>query len=516
MTAPACQAAGRVYLVGGGPGDPGLITLRGVACLRRAEVVVYDYLVNPRILDHAPVDAELVCLGRHGHGRIMNQAEINATLVDRAKSGKTVVRLKGGDPAIFGHLAEEANVLAVAGIAFEVVPGVTAASAAASYAGIPLTHRDSASAVAFIAGRQRCDTEAVKLDTAALAAFPGTLVIYMGVTTAAAWTSDLIAAGKPPDTPAAIVRRASFPDQRRWLCRLDEVASRLAEGPIRPPVLVIVGEVVGLGPTLDWFTRRPLFGRTVLVTRPIGQADDLDAILTEFGADVLVQPAIEIAPPVDIAAVDRVISRLSEFDWLVFSSANGVRHFIDRVLTGGDLRRLGSIRLAAIGPGTAEALARFHLKPDVLPPVYRAEALAETLSPLAAGKRVLLVRASRGREILAELLTAGGAVVEQVVAYRSTDVETPDPEIVAALDAGQIDWVTVSSSAIARSLAKMFGDRLRNCRLASISPLTTEVLGELGFTVAAEATEYTMPGLSAAILKAEATFPPRPTDHDSP
>lgn len=406
--------------------------------------------------------------------------------------------------------------LAAAGIAFEVVPGVTAASAAASYAGIPLTHRDSASAVAFVAGRQRCDSEAVKLDTAALAAFPGTLVIYMGVTTAAAWTSDLIAAGKPPETPAAIVRRASFPDQRRWSCRLDEVASKLADGPIRPPVLVIVGEVVGLGPTLDWFTHRPLFGRTVLVTRPIGQADDLDAILSEFGADVLVQPAIDIAPPKDIIAVDRVIDRLSEFDWLVFSSANGVRHFMDRLLIGGDLRRLGSIRIAAIGPGTAEALACFHLKIDVLPTVYRAEALAAVLSPLTVGKRVLLVRASRGREILAEMLSASGAAVEQVVAYQSTDVETPDPDIVAILDSGQIDWVTVSSSAIARSLAKMFGDRLRKSRLASISPITTQVLGELGFTVAAEAAEYTMPGLATAVLKAEGVSKSSPCDHDRP
>ncbi|MEX2185453.1 MAG: uroporphyrinogen-III C-methyltransferase [Pirellulales bacterium] len=518
MPQSARQTAARVYLVGGGPGDPRLITLRAVECLRRADAVVYDYLVNPRVLAHAGQDAELICLGRHGlgqpdRGRIMSQAEINATLIDLARGGKTVVRLKGGDPAIFGHLAEEATALADAGIEFEIVPGVTAASAAASYAGIPLTHRDSASAVAFVAGHQRGDATAVDLDAKALAAFPGTLVVYMGVTTAATWTRELIAAGKPPDTPAAIVRRVSLPDQQRWICRLDEVAARLAAGPVRPPVLVIVGDVVGdvggRDAALDWFMRRPLFGRTVLVTRPASQAEDLTAALLELGADVLVQPAIEISAPDDAAAVDRIIDRLAEFEWLVFSSANGVRYFLERVLENRDLRALGGVRLAAIGPGTAEALAQFHLRPDMLPDTYRAEALAEALAPLVAGRRVLLVRASRGREVLAKQITKSGGIVEQVVAYRSIDVAAADGEVIAAIKAGRIDWITVTSSAIARSLVNMFGERLHSCRLASISPLTTETLGGLGFAVAAEAAEYTMDGVVAAIAAAEATLPKR-------
>jgi uroporphyrinogen III methyltransferase/synthase len=489
--------------VGGGPGDPGLITLRGVELLARADAVLYDYLVNPRILEHAGPAAELVCLGRHGQGRMLSQDEINAALVARARAGQRVVRLKGGDPAIFGHLAEEAEALAAAGIPYEIVPGVTAASAAASYAGIPLTQRDSASAVAFVAGQQRTDADAEALDMAALADFPGTLVVYMGVTTAAAWTTDLIAAGKPADTPAAIVRRASFADQERWFCRLDEVASRLAEGRIRPPVLVIVGDVVGFGPTLDWFTRRPLFGKTVLVTRPRSQAGELDAALAEQGANVLLQPAIEIGPPDDVAAVDRTIDRLAEFDWLVFSSANGVNYFLRRLTEHGDLRQLGTIRLAAIGPGTAEALARFHLRADVVPTEFRAEALADALAPLVAGQKVLLVRASRGREVLAERLRSAGAQVEQVVAYRSIDVASADPTVLASIEAGRVDWITVTSSAIARSLAKMFGHGLNRCRLASISPVTTEALAELGLAATVEATEYTMAGLVAAILRAE-------------
>ncbi len=532
MPQTARKTAGRVYLVGGGPGDPGLITLRAIECLRRADAVVYDYLVNPRVLSHARSDAELVCLGRHGQdqvageqvgreaagggrarGRIMSQPEINETLVDLAGAGKTVVRLKGGDPAVFGHLAEEVAALVEAGIEFEIVPGVTAASAAASYAGVPLTDRDSASAVAFVTGHQRGDATAVDLDAKALAAFPGTLVVYMGVTTAATWTRDLIAAGKPSDTPAAIVRRASLPDQQRWICRLDEVAERLAVGPVRPPVLVIVGDVVGDASggesSLDWFTRRPLFGRTVLVTRPLGQAEDLSAALLELGADVLAQPAIEISPPHDVAAVDRAVERLAEFDWLVFSSANGVRYFFERLLANGDLRALGGVRLAAIGPGTAEALARFHLRPDVLPDTYRAEALAEALVPFVNGRRILLIRASRGREVLAEQLAASGGVVEQVVAYRSTDIATADAEVTIAIDAGRIDWITVTSSAIARSLANMFGQRLRSSRLVSISPLTTETLGGLGYAVAAEASQYTMAGVVGAIVRAESASPKR-------
>jgi uroporphyrinogen III methyltransferase / synthase len=497
-------ATGRVYLVGGGPGDPGLITLRGVECLSRADVVVYDYLVNPRVLAHARGDVELVCLGRHGHGRVMKQDEINAVLVDRGRAGKTVVRLKGGDPAIFGHLGDEAAALAAAGVPFEVVPGVTAASAAASYAGVPLTHRDSASAVAFVAGHQRGDAEANGLEAGALAAFPGTLVIYMGVTTAAGWTRELIAAGKNPATPAAIVRRASLPDQERWFCRLDEVAARLAEGPIRPPVLVIVGEVARADTALEWFTHRPLFGKTVLITRAASQADELYAKLAELGANVLVQPAIEILPVEDFGELDRTIGRLGEFAWVVFSSANGVRYFFERLLAGGDLRRLGAVKLAAIGPGTAEALAEYHLRPDLMPGEYRAEALAVALGPQVSGKRALLVRASRGREVLAEQLMAAGAIVEQVVAYRSIDAIEVNAEILEAIDAGRVDWITVTSSAIARSLAKLLGERLRKCKLATISPLTTEALRELGYEAAAEAREYTMAGIVAAIIEWEA------------
>ncbi|HEX4128789.1 MAG TPA: uroporphyrinogen-III C-methyltransferase [Pirellulales bacterium] len=493
---------GRVYLVGAGPGDPGLITLRGVECLGEADEVLYDYLVNPRILDHAPSAARRVCLGRHGRDRLLSQDEINRLLIDAAWAGSTVVRLKGGDPAIFGRLADEAAALVEAGVPIEIVPGITAVLAAGSYAGIPLTDRQHASAVALVTGRQSDSEPPSSAELAALAQFPGTLVFYMGTTTAAEWTSGLIAAGKPADTPAVIVRRCTWPDQLTIGCTLGTVADEVARRKLRPPAIVVVGEVASAADAaINWFVRRSLHGVRVLVTRPRGQAVELSSRLERLGAEVLAQPAIEILPPDDWAPVDRALGQIADYDWLVFSSANGVRMLLDRLEhSGGDLRRLGSVRLAAIGPGTADALADYHLRADVQPEEFRAEALAAALAGEARGRRFLLARASRGREVLAEQLRAAGGLVEQVVVYRSEDVRKPDPEVAAALAAGKIDFVTVTSSAIARSLAAMFGPGLAKSRLASISPITSATLRELGFEAAAEARQYTLEGVVEAIV----------------
>jgi len=504
---PFQAAAVRVYLVGAGPGDPGLITLRGVEVLRQADVVFYDYLVNPRILQHVRPQAEKVCLGRHGGERLWPQAEINARVVAAAQQGRTVVRLKSGDPLIFGRAGEETAALTAAQIPFEIVPGITAALACGAYAGVPLTHRDYASAVALITGQEGEQKPDVQLDYAALARFPGTLVFYMGVTTAKHWSAALIAAGKSAATPAVIVRRCAWPDQTAYHCTLATVAEQIAAQRIRPPVLVIVGEVAGLAPVTSWFMERPLFGQRVLVTRPSEQSAALSELLLANGADCLLQPAIQIGPAPDEQAVTAVIERLPEFDWIVFSSANGVTSFLDRVLANRDLRALGAAKLAVIGPGTAAALAEYRLRADLQPAEFRAEALAESLAQATAGKRCLLIRASRGREVLAEQLTAAGASVEQVVTYASIDVTQPDPDIAAQLAAGKIDWVTVTSSAIARSLAKLFGSALSRAKLASISPITSATLRELGLEPAVEATEYTMPGVVQAIVRACETVP---------
>lgn len=492
---------GKVYLVGAGPGDPGLITLRAAQILSRADVVLYDYLANPAILRHCRADALLVSLGKHGSGRVLSQEEINDRLLAMCQSWKTVVRLKNGDPMVFARAGEELSFLEQHGIDFEIVPGVSAAIAAASYAGIPITHRDEASAVALVTGHEDPSKTDSALDFAALARFPGTLVFYMGVTTAEHWSQALIAAGKSPATPVAILRRVSLPDQKRINTTLGEVNAVIRESRLRPPVVFIVGEVATLGSAWNWFERRPLFGQKILITRPEHQADDLARPLAELGADVLLQPAIQIRPPQDWSAVDRALELLDRFDWLVFSSSNGVRMLLDRLpAVKRDLRALGKIKIAAIGPGTADELARYRVKADVIPDEFRAESFAAALRGGAAGKKFLLIRASRGREVLAEELQKAGGVVEQVVVYESVDVEKPDEEIARKMAAGQIDWTTVTSSAIAHSLARLFGDSLRKTNLVSISPVTSATLRELGFEPAAEAREYTMRGIVEAIV----------------
>jgi uroporphyrinogen III methyltransferase / synthase len=497
--------SGKVYLVGAGPGDPGLLTLRGAECLRAADVVLYDYLASPELVVGLGPGVELVCLGKHGHGRLMSQTEINERMVREARQGKAVVRLKGGDPSIFARLSEELAALDAADVPYEIVPGITAAQAASSHAGIPLTNRDDASCVAFVTGRESCGKEASsELDYAALAKFPGTLVFYMGVTTAPEWSRALIAHGKPPQTPVAIVRRCSMSDQQTIKTTLTEVGSHLGHGGMRPPAIVIVGEGAAAGQAQSWFTSQPLFGRTVLVTRPDQQIEPTASRLRQLGANVLYQPAIEISEPRDWAPVDAVIGRLADFDWLVFSSSNGVQFFLERLFAVGfDLRALGGVRLAAIGPATVDAFAEYHLQADVQPESYRAEALAEALASKAAGKRFLLARASRGREVLSEMLADAGAVVTQIVVYESSDIVEPAEEVLATIRDGHIDWMTVTSSAIARSLVKMFGEDLRRTRLAAISPLTAEVLAELGYPASAIAEIYTGDGMIDAILAAE-------------
>jgi uroporphyrinogen III methyltransferase/synthase len=496
---------GKVFLVGAGPGDLGLLTLRGAECLRSADVVLYDYLASVHLLALVRPGAELICLGRHGHGRLLSQIEINEAVIRHAQAGRTVVRLKGGDPAIFARLTEELNAFEAADVRYEIVPGITAAQAASSYATIPLTDREEASCVAFVTGQEQLEKPSDSpVDYAALAKFPGTLVFYMGVTTARTWTRALIDHGKAASTPAAIVRRCSLPDQEIFFTTLGELGAIVEQRRLRPPAVVIVGEVARPRKMPNWFTSRPLFGRTILVTRPEHQADDMVAQLRTLGANVLLQPAIEIKAPADWTAVDKAIARLPEFDWLVFSSRNGVEYLLRRLIElGHDMRHLRNTRLAAIGPGTVAALNEFHLRADLQPSIYRAEELAEALAPMTRGKNVLLARASRGREVLAEMLSTGGAHVEQIVVYESRDVVAADQEIAQVLTAGSIDITTVTSSAIAHSLINLLGDALHNTQLAAISPLTASTLSELGFPPAIVAETYTAEGLVATILTAE-------------
>lgn len=492
---------GRVYFVGAGPGDPGLISLRGAECLRRADLVLYDCIVNPEILEHTPPTAESACLGRSPNTRTIPQQEVIRRMIEAARRGQIVVRLKAGDPMVFSRTPPETDALRASGIPFEIVPGVTAAAAVAACSEIPITHVDQASAIAFVSAYGK-EGSGLPLDFGPLAHFPGTLAIYMGESSADDWTEALLRAGKSPDTPVAVIRRCSFSDQETVRCTLGTAARVIAERRLSAPAVVVVGEVVDRAPESSWFAARPLSGSRVVVTRPRDQAGTLRRRLAELGAQVLVQPMIRISDPADWEPVDAALADLDRYDWLVFSSANGVRYLLDRLLaTKRDVRKLGNVRLAAIGPATADEIARYRLRADLVPGEYRAEALAAKLIEDAAGRTFLLARASRGREVLAEELREAGGTVDQVVVYSSTDVEAPDPEVAASLAAGRIDWITVTSSAIARSLVRLFGDDLRRARLASISPVTSDVLRQLGHEPAVEAARYTMNGLVEALAQ---------------
>jgi uroporphyrinogen III methyltransferase/synthase len=495
---------GTVYLVGAGPGDPGLVTLRGLECLARADLVLYDGLVNPLILLATRARAERTCRSESPAGRRLDQAQINERLIAAAREGKTVVRLKGGDPFVFGRGGEEAAALAKANIPFEIVPGVTAAVAASAYAGISLTHRDVSSAVAFVTGHEDPQKPST-LDYAALAAFPGTLVFYMGLHRVAAIAQALIAAGKSPHVPAAVISRGTTPVQRTVSGALSEIAALAHAEGLHAPSMIIVGECVSQRATMAWFEKKPLFGQRILVTRPAGQAAAVVSQILERGAEPVLAPTIQILPPADWALVDRVLERLHEFDWIVFTSVNGVNFLFNRLWeTGGDARRIAPAKLAAIGEGTAQSLAAFHLKADLVPELYRAEALAEALRPHVIGKRVLWARASRGRDVLPSELRAAGAHLEELIVYQNIDVESFDPEVIRAIEAGEIDWICLSSPSIARAVQRLLPPNARDqigksVRIASISPVTSAAARELGMPVHAEASVYTWEGILAEL-----------------
>lgn len=498
---------GKVYLVGAGPGDPGLLTLKGLECLARADLVLYDGLVNPLILLQTPARAERTCRSAGPDGMRLDQDEINQRLIAAAREGKTVVRLKGGDPFVFGRGGEEAAALAQAQIPFEIVPGVTAAVAASAYAGISLTHRDFASAVAFVTGHEDPQKPSTVLDYKALAAFPGTLVIYMGLNRLAAIAEALIAAGKPPQTPAAVISRGTTPAQRTVCGTLADVASRVNDAGLHAPSMIIVGECIHQRETIAWFEKKPLFGKRIVVTRPAAQSGGVVSRLLEMGAQPILAPMIEIRPPLDWREVDRALARIGEFDWIVFTSVNGVNFLLQRLLdTARDLRRLGKSKLAAIGDGTALALANFHLLADLVPETFRAEALAEALKPHVAGKRVLWARASRGRNVLPAELRSAGALLEELVVYRNLDIEALDPEVLNQIEVGAIDWICLSSPSIARAVQKHLSPTARaqlgkTVRIASISPVTSAAAREAGLPVHAEAATYTWEGIFAAITQ---------------
>jgi len=481
---------GRVHLVGAGPGDPGLLTLRAAELIAEADVILHDRLIPPEALAGARPDAEIVYVGKEGGGPQMAQEDIDRLLVERASAGAVVVRLKGGDPFVFGRGGEEALVCRAAGIPFEVVPGITAGVAAPAYAGIPVTHRDLASGVAFVTGHEDPAKPDSALDWPALAAFPGTLVFYMGVRSLPRIAERLVAGGRAPAEPVAVVERGTLPGQRTLLATLGDVAERAAAEGIRAPAVTVVGPVAALREQLAWLEARPLHGRTVAVTRARAQASALAARLRTLGATVVEAPAIRTQP------LPAALPDLGAYDLLCVTSPNGAHELFARLAAAdADARALAGLTVAAIGPGTARALGEHGIRPDVVPARAVAEGLVESLAGIDM-RRALIVRGREGRDVLPDALLERGAEVDILVLYET--VAEPLDEATARAAAGA-DYLTFTSASTVRFFLAAAGS-LAGPRIASIGPATSAALREAGVEPDLEADPHTPDGLVAALV----------------
>ena len=498
---------GTVYLVGAGPGDPGLITVKGRACIEKADVVIYDYLAAPALLAHARQDAETIYVGKKGGDHTLSQDGINRLITEKAQKGLTVTRLKGGDPFIFGRGGEEAEELVAAGIPFEIVPGVTSAIAAPAYAGIPLTHRDHTSTVAFVTGHEDPTRQESRIDWASLARGTGTIVFLMGVKNLPHIVDQLVAAGKDPVTPAALIRWGTRFDQVTVAGTLSNIVEKVKTAGLKAPAIIVVGDVVGLRKKLKWFENRPLFGKTVVVTRARKQASGLVDRLADLGAHCLEFPTIRIAPPADPTRLDAALTRLDQYDWIVFTSVNGVERFFDRLLTEGlDTRALGHMCTVAIGPVTSKQMRRYGLMCDIVPETYRAESVVKAFAGQdIAGQKVLLPRASQARPVIPLELEKMGALVDEVPVYDTEAVSDDAAPMLKKLEGGEIDLITFTSSSTVRNFVSILppdraAELLKGVTLASIGPITTQTAAELGLEATVTADTYTIPGLCDAIV----------------
>ncbi len=489
-----------MYLVGAGPGDPGLITARALELIATADVIVHDRLIPDGALDAARAEAELIDVGKRP-GDSDSQPDIEQVMVERARAGAGVVRLKGGDPFTFGRGGEEAEALVAAGIPFEVVPGVTAGIAAPAYAGIPVTHRDDASAVAFVTGHEDPGKQASSLDWEALARFPGTLVLYMGMRRLPQIAESLVESGADPATPAAVVERGTISGQRAVSAPLGELANAAARAEVSAPAVVVIGPVAARAEALAWVEGRPLHGRTVVVTRARAQASTLAARLRELGGEAIELPAIRIEPRIDSAEVSRAVDEIYSYALVCLTSPNGVRLLFDALAAAGrDARALANATVAAIGPGTAAALRDRGVIADVVPDRSVAEALVDELREVEVeGRPVLVARAAEARDVLPDALRERGAEVD-VVALYDTVAEQPDE---AAVEAAQrADYVTFTSASTVRNLVAALGDRIpTRARIVSIGPVTSAAAREAGLEVDVEAERHDIDGLVEALVR---------------
>jgi uroporphyrinogen III methyltransferase/synthase len=500
---------GFVYLVGAGPGRADLITVRGAEVLRAADCVIYDKLANPALLQFARKDAEIIHVPKRIGEGSCTQDEINKVLVEKALAGKTVVRLKGGDPCIFGRVAEELAVLIEAGVDFEIVPGVTAAVAVSSYTGIMLTDRQYSSQVTFVTGREAEGKEGTNIDWDVLARFPGTIVFYMGVGTLATTAQKLIESGKPAETPVAVIANATFPTQRVVRATLKSINETCEKQGIKPPAIVVIGAAADGDTRFDWFTRRPLFGKSIVTTRDAAGNADFSAKITDRGGNPLKFETIKIKSLTDSNDFLRALAKIGQYDWVVFTSGNGVSIFFD-ALEGldKDARVLGSAKIAAIGSRTAEQLGRFGIKADFVPDVFTGKELGRQLIGFAnvRDKKILLLRSELASNELVEILAEAGAQVDNIASYTAVAAKSDPARLADGIRKGTIDWLTFASPSSVNGFFEQIDAGMvnsSNVRVASVGPVTSERLGELGVKIDVTAKEHTLDGLLDAIEKAE-------------
>ena len=497
---------GLVYLVGAGPGDPGLITTKGLRCIETADILIYDYLAAKAFLSHASPDCECLYVGKKGGDHTLSQDGINQLIVDKARAGKIVTRLKGGDPFIFGRGGEEAEILVAAGIPFEVVPGVTSAIAGPAYAGIPLTHRQFTSTVAFVTGHEDPTKDESNIDWSALASGIGTLVFFMGVKNLPHIVDRLSENGRPSDTPVALVRWGTTSRHKTVVGTLKNIVDRAKVAAIKAPALIVVGEVVTLRDTLQWFEKRPLLGKRIVVTRARSQASDLVQALSDLGAECMECPTIDVVEPDNWQPLDDAIAGIKKYQWLVFTSVNGVQFFFQRLFGQGlDARALGHLKTAAIGPSTAKRLLDYGITTDILPETYQAESVVEAFADIPVQRQnILLPRAKEARAVLPEELKRMGADVDEIIAYQTLQATVGQSDLLDALRDRKIDMVTFTSSSTVRNFKSLLPDKeapnlMSGVTVACIGPITADTAKSLGFKTDLVAEEFTIDGLKKAI-----------------
>ncbi|MEN6332073.1 MAG: uroporphyrinogen-III C-methyltransferase [Smithella sp.] len=495
---------GKVYIIGAGPGDAGLITLKGVECLRQADVVVYDHLVNEELLKYTKANVRFIYAGKKGGDHTLPQKEINRILAEEALNGNIVARLKGGDPFIFGRGGEEAETLVSHEVPFEIIPGVTSAIAVPAYAGIPLTHRGLTSTVAFITGHEDPTKEKSDIDWRALAGI-GTLVFLMGVKNIYHITESLIAQGKSPSTPAALIRWGTTPRQEILAGTLGTIVDLAQANGFAPPAILVVGKVVDLRETLQWFDVKPLFGKGVVITRPERQADDLARLLKKEGAHVINFPTIKIIPPQDWSSLDNALNKLDTYNWIIFTSANGVHYFFERLWElNKDVRELKGIKICCIGPATAAQVTKRGIKVDLVPEDYISEGILKSLAAQnLQEQKILIPRAAQARDVLPEGLGEMGAVVDVVTAYETVNSGKKKEELLELLNDERIDIITFTSSSTVTNFLEIMGKDFAlpsRVQIACIGPVTEATARKAGFSVDIQQEKYTMEGLVQSLV----------------